>query len=38
MLLTEYPHKFIAFCCVANGIYGFDQRKAAEIALASVRL
>ena len=30
--------KFIAFCCVASGICGFDQRKAAEIALATAKL
>ena len=30
--------RFIVFCCLATGIYGFDQRKAAEMALATVRL
>ena len=29
---------FIVFCCVANGICGFNQRKHAETALATVRL
>ena len=32
-----YDVKSIAFCCVATDIYGFDQRKAAEIAQATVR-
>ena len=32
-----YDVKTIAFCCVATSICGFDERKAAEIALATVR-
>ena len=33
-----YDVKSIVFCCVATGICGFNQRKDAEIALATVRL
>ena len=33
-----YDLKPIAFCCAGTGICGFDQRKAAEIALAMARL
>ena len=36
--VLTYDVKSIAFCCVATGICGFDQRKAAEIALATGRL
>ena len=36
--VLTYDVKSIAFGCVATGISGFDQRKAAEIALATVRL
>ena len=36
--VLTYPIKSIAFCCIATGIYGFDQRKAAEIALNTVRV
>ena len=35
--VLTYDVKSIAFCCVATSICGFDQRKAAEIALATVR-
>lgn len=31
-----YDVKSIAFCCVAIGIHGFDQKKAAEISLTTV--
>ena len=36
--VLTYNVKSIAFCCVATGISGFDQTKAAEVALATVRL
>ena len=36
--VLTYGVKSIVFCCVASGIHGLDQRKAAEIALATVRL
>ena len=28
----------IAFCCISTGIFNFDKRKAAEIALNTVRV
>ena len=33
-----YNVKSIAFCCIATAISEFDQKKAAEVALATVRL
>ena len=36
--VLSYPIKSIGFCCIATDIYGFDQRKAAEIALNTVRV
>ena len=36
--VLTYDVKSIVFCCVAGGIHGLDLRKAAEIALATVRL
>ena len=30
--------KSIAFCCIATGIFGFNPRKAVEIALNTVRV
>ena len=32
-----YNVKSIAFCCIRTGIPGFDPRKAAEMALSTVR-
>ena len=36
--VLTYDVKSGAFCCVATGFHWFDQRKAAEIAPATVRL
>ena len=35
--ILTYDVKSIAFCCIATGISEFDQKKAAEVALATVR-
>lgn len=34
---VTYNTNFIAFCCLTTGIYGFDQMKATEMALSTVR-
>ena len=36
--VLTYKVKSIAFCCIATGIFEFDHKKAAEVALATVRL
>ena len=36
--VLTYNVKSIEFCCVATGISGFDQKKAAKVVLATVRL
>ena len=36
--ILTYNITSIAFCCIATGISEFDQKKAAEVALATVRL
>ena len=33
-----YNVKFVAFCCCRIGIFEFDSKKAAKMALATVRL
>merc|ERR1712080_395377 len=33
----KYNVKTIAFCCIATGIFGFDQTQAAKIALDTVK-
>ena len=35
--VLENNIKSIAFCCIATGIYGFDQKQAAKIALSTIR-
>ena len=36
-LAEESGLKSIAFCCISTGVFGFPQRRAAEIAVQTVR-
>ena len=36
-LAEENGVKSIAFCCISTGVFGFPQREAAEIAIATVK-
>ena len=36
-LAEENGVKSIAFCCISTGVFGFPQRKAAEIAVSTVK-
>ena len=36
-LAVQNGIKSIAFCCISTGVFGFPQKEAAEIAIATVR-
>ncbi|KAG0076858.1 hypothetical protein BGZ93_005249 [Podila epicladia] len=36
-IVKENKLKSVAFCCISTGIYGFDNEKAAKVALKTVR-
>ncbi|KAG0026649.1 O-acetyl-ADP-ribose deacetylase macrod1 [Podila clonocystis] len=36
-IVKENKLKSVAFCCISTGIYGFDNEKAANVALKTVR-
>ncbi|KAH7032413.1 hypothetical protein BKA57DRAFT_521974 [Linnemannia elongata] len=36
-IVKDEKLKSVAFCCISTGIYGYDNRKAADVALKTVR-
>ena len=36
-LASEYKLNSIAFCCISTGVFNFPQKKAAEIAIRTVK-